>query len=314
MVRYTLALLLVLTSAAVVSAGGKGLLDVKVAGKLTDADPKDPGRGAPSKAHVVRLKAGQVYTIDLVSSQFDAFLRLQDNKGKQLAEDDDSGGGLNARIIFKCPRDGEYRVICTSFNAQGRGAYVLTVRATGKVAETVAAHDSLLRKAAPDFQGDFAVNGPPVKLSDLKGRVVLLAFWDVRSPACAVTVPRLQDWHKAFAPRGLEILAVTFRPSEIGQKVGFDPEAGKFTNPGKAGKESDEAMLKDFAAYHKIGHRLMTLPLSAALKTFNAYAVNGVPQFVLVDRAGQVRLIRVGETAQGLAALEGEIKKLLAGE
>jgi hypothetical protein len=35
----------------------------------------------------------------------------------------------------------------------------------------------LVGKPAPDLQGDFAVNGKPVHLSDLKGKVVLLDFW-----------------------------------------------------------------------------------------------------------------------------------------
>ena len=37
----------------------------------------------------------------------------------------------------------------------------------------------MLGKEAPNFTGDFAVNGEPVKLFDLKGKVVLLTFWEV---------------------------------------------------------------------------------------------------------------------------------------
>jgi len=46
---------------------------------------------------------------------------------RQLAEDDDSGGGLNARIIFRCPQTDNYRVIATSLGG-GQGAYNMSVR------------------------------------------------------------------------------------------------------------------------------------------------------------------------------------------
>jgi hypothetical protein len=46
---------------------------------------------------------------------------------KARAEDDDSGGGLNARITFRAPADGIYRIRATSFN-NGRGPFTLTVR------------------------------------------------------------------------------------------------------------------------------------------------------------------------------------------
>lgn len=53
------------------------------------------------------MKAGKVYTIDMVSKDFDSYLRLFDPKGNQLEEDDDSGGDLNSRIVFNCTQDGE---------------------------------------------------------------------------------------------------------------------------------------------------------------------------------------------------------------
>ena len=47
-----------------------------------------------------KMTAAKRYTIDMESSQFDSYLRLEDAKGKAIAEDDDSGGSLNARALF----------------------------------------------------------------------------------------------------------------------------------------------------------------------------------------------------------------------
>ena len=78
-------------------------------GKLSKDDPKDAMRGGPAQVHQIFLKAGSVYTIDMVSKEMDSYLRLLDPKGKQLDEDDDSGGDLNSRIVFNCNADGEYQ-------------------------------------------------------------------------------------------------------------------------------------------------------------------------------------------------------------
>jgi hypothetical protein len=78
----------------------------------------------------VKLAAGKTYVIDMVSPNqkaLDPFLVLSDAAGKKLAEDHDSGGGLNARMIFRADQDGIFRIRATTFNA-GHGAFTLTVR------------------------------------------------------------------------------------------------------------------------------------------------------------------------------------------
>ena len=72
--------------------------DFKVQGVLTPGDPFD--RVRQQMFHVVhthQMKAGQTYTIDVVSP-WDNYLRLENAQGVMLAQDDDSGGNLNARL------------------------------------------------------------------------------------------------------------------------------------------------------------------------------------------------------------------------
>jgi hypothetical protein len=102
---------------------------VSESGKLDDMDPSDRVRkGCKARPFTVKLAAGDRVTIDLASNEFDAYLRLEDSKGKQLAEDDDSGGDLNARIVFRAPRDDTYRIIATTCNPGESGRFTLTVR------------------------------------------------------------------------------------------------------------------------------------------------------------------------------------------
>jgi predicted Zn finger-like uncharacterized protein len=93
------------------------------------ADPKDVRYRC--KLYQIELQAGRNYTIDMESREFDAYLRLEDPNGGQVAEDDDSGGNLNARIMYTPPRTGLYVVVATSYHVQVRGQYRLTVRESG---------------------------------------------------------------------------------------------------------------------------------------------------------------------------------------
>src|SRR5215831_4607100 len=62
--------------------------------------------GARQLLYQVKLEEGKTYQIDMISPDqkaLDPFLVLQDAAFKKLAEDDDGGEGLNARIVFRAP-------------------------------------------------------------------------------------------------------------------------------------------------------------------------------------------------------------------
>ncbi len=104
-----------------------------VSGNLTNADPKDKVKNqSPCKVYTVSLAAGKPCQIDLVSQQFDAYLRLETAAGQEVARDDDSGGNLNARIVYTPAQAGEYRVIATAlppaFRPANTGTFTLKVQ------------------------------------------------------------------------------------------------------------------------------------------------------------------------------------------
>ncbi len=104
------------------------LKEFQVQGVLTAGDPLDRVRGGCYHVvHTFRMTKGQQYTIDL-TSPWDNYLRLENAAGQQLAQDDDSGGMLNARIVYSALADGWYRIIVTSFGQKVSGNYTLRVR------------------------------------------------------------------------------------------------------------------------------------------------------------------------------------------
>jgi hypothetical protein len=104
-----------------------------VSGNLINADPKDKvKKDSPCKIYTVTMAAGKQYQIDLVAQQFDAYLRLENAAGQEVANDDDGGGMLNAQIVYNCPQAGEYRIIATclwpSLRPANTGPFTLKVQ------------------------------------------------------------------------------------------------------------------------------------------------------------------------------------------
>ena len=55
-------------------------------------------------------------------------MRLEDDQGTEVAHDDDTGGFPHARINYRAPRDGVYRIIATTYIGGVFGRFTLTVR------------------------------------------------------------------------------------------------------------------------------------------------------------------------------------------
>ncbi len=70
--------------------------------------------------------AGQQVTITHSSTAFDAYLYLY-MPGTLLAEDDDSAGGTNARIVYTLPSSGTYFIDATAFSDNATGDYSLSL-------------------------------------------------------------------------------------------------------------------------------------------------------------------------------------------
>lgn len=65
------------------------------------------------------------------------------------------------------------------------------------------------RKTATDFELK-DLSGRSVRLSDYKGKVVLLNFWATWCPPCRAEMPELVLLQKEYQSRGLQIVGVTY--------------------------------------------------------------------------------------------------------
>src|SRR5262249_30177730 len=77
---------------------------IEETGQLVDSDPQvkssKPTHMMSSQRFEVQLQAGRQYRLTMDSLDLDSYIILQDKAGRELAYDDDSGGGLNSLLNY----------------------------------------------------------------------------------------------------------------------------------------------------------------------------------------------------------------------
>ncbi len=96
-------------------------------GNLNSNSPKFKNN-SHFQVHEFSGEAGKNILIDLISGDFDSYLILVDPQNKKIAEDDDSGKGINARVIINLPQTGTYKILVSTRKAGEVGKYQLNWR------------------------------------------------------------------------------------------------------------------------------------------------------------------------------------------
>jgi thiol-disulfide isomerase/thioredoxin len=105
------------------------------------------------------------------------------------------------------------------------------------------------------------LRGRTVRISDYKGKVVLLNFWATWCPPCRAEMPELVRLQQQYRRQGLQVIGVTYPPTELRAVRRFIRSIG-VNYPILLGAEETKAMFD----------RGETLPLT-----------------VLIDREGKIR-------------------------
>ena len=137
------------------------------------------------------------------------------------------------------------------------------------------------RRQAPDFEvAD--LHGHSLRLSALRGKVVLLDFWATWCPPCVAEIPHFKELYAEYNPQGFELLGLSLD---------------------EGGKES----VRSFAEKHEIRY-----PLAMSKdEIVQAYGgIHGIPTTFLIDKKGQVAKRYVGYRSK--EEFEQEIQKLLS--
>jgi len=77
---------------------------------------------------------------------------------------------------------------------------------------TIAPHTEAGAELAPDFTLK-ALDGTPLKLSDYRGKVILLDFWATWCAPCQEEIPRFVEWQSKYRDRGLQVIGLSMDDS-----------------------------------------------------------------------------------------------------
>ena len=184
----------------------------------------------------------------------------------------------------------EFATSLDSDNAVVKSSLASLERSTASIERSIEAgkvHFALLGKDAFPLDVDAWANGSPLSDDDLKGKVVLLDFWAVWCGPCIATFPHLREWNEKYGDKGLVIIGATRYYT-----YGWNEETSRPERIAEISPEDERKAMEQFAAHHKLSHRFMVVPKESKFQS--NYGVTGIPQAVVIDQQGKIRLIRVG--------------------
>ena len=120
------------------------------------------------------------------------------------------------------------------------------------------------RKPAPNFNLNDS-NGAPIKLSDYKGKVVLLNFWATWCHGCGLEIPWFIEFQDEFKNKGLIVVGVS-----------MDDDGWKSVKPYMLEKKVNYTMV--------LGDKKMG----------DLYGLLGMPMSLLIDRDGKIAKTYLG--------------------
>ena len=125
---------------------------------------------------------------------------------------------------------------------------------------------------APELTNDTWLNvDAPLRLAELRGKVVIVEMWTFGCINCRNVMPSLKDWHSKYADQGLVIIGNHF------PEFSYEEDLGNLKNAiAENGIEYAVAQDNDGV-------------------TWRAYKNHYWPTLYLIDKQGHIRYVHIGE-------------------
>lgn len=139
---------------------------------------------------------------------------------------------------------------------------------------------------ALEITGQTWINTDPLRLAELKGKVVLVEFWTFGCFNCRNVEPHVKEWHKKYGDKGLVVIGVHTPETEFERYV---------------------KNVQHYVHEEQIPYAVVT---DNDFTTWMRYGNRAWPAVYLIDRQGVIRYLHVGEGSY--AQTEQQIQRLLA--
>jgi thiol-disulfide isomerase/thioredoxin len=160
-------------------------------------------------------------------------------------------------------------------------------------------------KDAPELQKIKGwINSEPIKLADLRGKVVLLDFWGTWCGPCVGSMPKLMDLHEKYHDKGLVIIGI--HDDSMNSVKELEKKIEELSKKAWNGRKIPFAVALDGGGYCKIEGS--ELPARGA--TTAAYGIQAFPTMVLIDKHGKV----ISNSYHHFDSDDKRLEKLLAGD
>jgi cytochrome c biogenesis protein CcmG/thiol:disulfide interchange protein DsbE len=154
--------------------------------------------------------------------------------------------------------------------------------------------EGLATTAPPEIRVSEWIDQRPVRLADLRGKVVLLDFWATWCGPCRYTIPKINALHRKYKDRGLVVIGLTeFEGSADGRDMT---------------RAEETEYLRRFKRKQAIAYGF---GVEDGKETALSYGVVSIPTTVLIDRRGRVRFLTISASDFEGDALASMVKKLL---
>ncbi len=163
----------------------------------------------------------------------------------------------------------------------------------------------LIDKPSPEFDAQTWVNGDELQLSDLQGKVVLLDFWAMWCGPCIRAFPDLKKFQETYAAEGFQIVGATRHYNFTWNEEEDQPARSEAEVPAA----EENSAIKRFVEKYELPYPSMVMPQGSEMS--RSFGVASIPHVVLIDRKGNVRMVKVGTSETSGDEIEAKIRELL---
>jgi peroxiredoxin len=198
--------------------------------------------------------------------------------GDELLSIDAHETPSSSQVILEVRRAGVGRAVKVRVVDAGGHTRTVTVKLQPKPDPEDLQRAALLGREAPDFEPAVQAGAKLPRLSELKGKVVLLDFFATWCGPCVLSMPHLEELHQKLGKKGLQVVGISTESARI---------------------------VAGAAAKYSLSYPLVSDENEGVSTSYRVFAL---PTMVLIDKRGIVREVSIADPDSIDAAVQKALR------